>query len=66
MPDYDDKSKTLHLKQLNKLVMKKASKEEIILNVVYFSKYNAKNEIEQSLLKAAKELRLYLKNFMEI
>jgi len=62
LPDYDDKTKTLHLKQLNEQVMATASKEEIILNAGYFVKYKAKNEIERVLLKAAKELRLCLKH----
>jgi hypothetical protein len=66
MPNYDDKSKTLHLKQLNRLVMAKASREEINLNAKYFVKYNAKNEIERKLLKEAKELRLCLKHFHEL
>jgi hypothetical protein len=60
MPDYDDTTKTLHLNQLNRLVMAKASKEEIILNAEYFARYKAKNELERRLLKEAKELRLCL------
>lgn len=66
LPDYDDKTKTLHLKQLNRLVMAKASKEEINLNAEYFAKYNPKNQIERKLLKEAKELRLCLKHFNEL
>lgn len=66
MPDYDDKTKTLHLKQLNRLIMAKASKEEINLNAKYFAQYNAKNELERKLLKEAKELRLCLKRFNEL
>jgi hypothetical protein len=66
MPNYDDKTKTLHLKQLNRLVMAKASKEEINLNAEYFGKYHAKNELERKLLKEAKELRLCLKHFNEL
>jgi len=65
-PDYDDKTKTLHLKQLNRLVIVKVSKEEINLNAEYFAKYNSKNELERKLLKEAKELRLCLKHFNEI
>jgi hypothetical protein len=61
MPDYDNKIKTLHLKQLNKFIMKRINKNDIRLNTEYFTKYNAKNEIEQRILKGAKELRLYLK-----
>jgi len=66
MPNYDDKTKTLHLKQLNRLVMTKASKEEINLNAEYFTNYKTKNELERKLLKEAKELRLCLKYFNEI
>lgn len=66
MPDYDDKTKTLHLKQLNKQVISKASKNDIKSNTEYFAKYNAKNEIEKNLLKEAKELRLCLKYFDSI
>jgi len=61
MPDYDDKTKTLHLNQLNRTVMTKVGKDNINLNAEYFVKYNAKSEIEQKLLKGAKELRLSLK-----
>ena len=64
--DYDDKTKTLHLKQLNKLMMTKASKEDVNLNAEYFVKCTPKNEIERKLLKEAKELRLCLKYFNEI
>lgn len=66
MPNYDDKTKTLHLKQLNRLVIAKLSKEEINLNAEYFTKYNAKSELERKLLKEAKELRLCLTHFKEI
>jgi hypothetical protein len=66
MPDYDDKTKTLHLKQLKRLVITKASKQEITSNAEYFTKYIAKNELERKLLKEAKELRLCLKHFNEI
>ncbi len=66
LPDYDDKAKALRLKQLNRLVMAKARKEEINSNAGYFAKYNPKNEIERKLLKEAKELRLCLKHFNEL
>lgn len=61
MPNYEDKSKTLHLNYLNTAVVKKVDKEEINSNLQYFSKYNAKDELERKLLKGAKELRLCLK-----
>lgn len=63
MPDYDDKSKTLHLNHLNGLVMSKVGKDKISSNAQYFSKYNAKDALARKLLKGAKELRLCLKHF---
>jgi hypothetical protein len=66
MPEFDDKTKTLHLKNLNKLVMTKVSKEETKLNAEHFSRFNPKNDIEWKLLKEAKELRLCLKYFNTI
>jgi len=66
MPNYDDKTKTIHLKRLNKLIMARASREEIGLNAECFANYNPKNEIERKLLKGAKELRLCLKHFNEL
>jgi hypothetical protein len=66
MPDYDDKTRSLHLKQLNKLVTAKVSREEISLNTAYFDRYNAKNEVERKLLVEAIELRLCLKHYNEL
>lgn len=66
LPDFADKTKTLHLKRLNRLVIAEASKKEINLNTEYFDNYYPKNEIERKLLKKAKELRLILKHFNEI
>ncbi len=61
LPDYDDKTKTLHLNQLNKVVLSKISKNEIVLNNEHFLRFQTKSEIEKKLLKSAKELRLCLK-----
>jgi hypothetical protein len=66
LPDYDDKTKTLHLNKLNATVISKADKSEINLNNEYFAKFNAKDELERKLLKSAKELRLCLKHFNEL
>jgi hypothetical protein len=63
LPDYDDKTKTLHLNRLNEIILANIDKTEINLNNEFFSRFNAKNEIEKKLLKSAKELRLCLKNF---
>lgn len=66
LPDYDDKSKTLHLNHLNSLLMAKIEKDAIINNNQYFSKYNVKTELERKLLKGARELRICLMNFDKI
>jgi hypothetical protein len=66
LPDFDDKSKTLHLNRLNAQVMSSIRRNEINLNNEYFVKFNPKTEIEKLLLKSAKELRLCLKHFNEI
>lgn len=62
LPDYDDKSKTLHLNRMNELAMLKMNKIESSLNAQYFSKYIVEDELERKLLKGASELRLYLKH----
>jgi hypothetical protein len=66
MPEYDDKTKTLHLNRLNGLVMSIIGRDEIGSNAQYFSKYSAMSELEQKLLKRAKELRLCLKHFDQL
>ncbi|HWR32573.1 MAG TPA: hypothetical protein VN451_03565 [Chitinophagaceae bacterium] len=66
LPDYDDKTKTLHLNQLYVRVLSRVDKNEISLNNAYFVKFNAKNELKRKLLKSAKELRLCLKHFREL
>jgi hypothetical protein len=66
MPDYDDKSHTLHLNHLNRLIMSKLNKEEINSNAQYFSIFYAKHKLAKKLLKEAKELRLCLKYFDEL
>lgn len=66
MPDYDDKTKTLHIQQLNRSVMKNVSKTELNLNAEYFSKYKTDSGLEIKLLKEAKELRLCMKHFSEL
>jgi hypothetical protein len=63
MPNYDDKTRTLHLNVLNKSVVSKVDKMQITANIQYFAKYNATNKLERDLLKKAKELRLCISNF---
>jgi len=64
--DYDDKTKTLHLNQLNAKVLSQVAKEEISVNNEHFLKFKSSNELERKLLKSAKELRLCLKHFGDL
>lgn len=66
IPDYDDKTNTLHLNKLNTAILSKVDRNEINLNNEYFADLQAKNELERKLLKSAKELRLTLKHFDEL
>ncbi len=63
LPDYDDKTKTLHLSQLNATILSRVDKNKIYSNTEYFLRFSPKNELERELLKSAKELRMYLKYF---
>ncbi len=63
LPDYDDKTKTLHLNKLNAEVLSRIDKSVVSLNNQHFAKFNTKDEFERKLLKSAKELRLCLKYF---
>jgi hypothetical protein len=62
MPNYEDKSQTIHLSTLNTAIISRINSNEILLNNNIFSEFLANNEIERKLLKAAKELRLCLKH----
>jgi len=66
LPDYDDKTNTLHLNRLNAKVLSRVGKEEINVNNDYFFRFKASNELERKLLKSAKELRLCLKHFNDL
>lgn len=61
LPDYDDKTRTLHLNWLNAHVLPSIDKSIIDLNNEYFVKFNSQNDFERKLLKSSKELRLCLK-----
>jgi len=60
LPDYDDKTKTLDLKQLNVSIFPTISRSEITENHQFFTNLVPKNELEKKLLKYAEELRLCL------
>jgi len=66
MPDYDDKTKTLHLSQMSAQVLSKIDRNEIHINNEFFVNINVEDELEKKLLKRAKELRLCLKHFKNI
>lgn len=61
LPDYDDKTCTFHLNELNKKILPRIGKEEIAENNVLFNKFETSNELEKKLLKSAKELRIVFK-----
>jgi hypothetical protein len=61
MPDYEDKTRTLHINILNEDVLPNIDKGEIYFNTKYFSGFIAQSELERKMLKLAKELRLCLK-----
>lgn len=61
LPEYDDKTQTLHLNILNKLAFSIATKSDIELNNEYFSNIIANTKMEQMLLKSARELRLVMR-----
>jgi hypothetical protein len=66
LPDYDDKTLTLHLNELNKRVLSRIDKNEIEKNNEEFDKFDANDELERKLLKSAKELRLVLKHWDKV
>jgi len=65
-PDYDDKTRTLHLNKLNAQVLSSIGRREINLNNEYFLRFDPQDKLERRLLKSAKELRLCLMNFKEL
>ncbi len=61
LPNYDDKTRTIHLNKCNEQISLKVSSDEVALNNEYFSKFTADNKLERKLLKSARDLRLCLK-----
>lgn len=61
MPNYDDKSKTLHLNHLNRLALVNAKADDFKSNNDFFKEFSAATALERQLLKAGKDLRLSLK-----
>jgi hypothetical protein len=61
LPDYDDKSKTIHLNELSAEILQNVDKKYFEQNNLYFKKHKTENEVEKLILKAAKDLRICLK-----
>jgi len=66
LPNYDDKSKTLHLSVLNSQILSKLSSNVVKENSGLFSKFETNDKFSRKLLKEAKELRLCLKYFNKL
>ncbi|KIO76863.1 hypothetical protein TH53_12195 [Pedobacter lusitanus] len=66
LPNYDDKTKTLHLNRFNSKILSTASKSDLSLNNEYFLKFESEDGLKRKLLKSAKELRLFLKYFNDL
>ena len=66
LPEYDDKSLTLHLSELNRIILSQIDKTAMEENNGLFSKFEPKSNSERKLLKSAKELRLCLKHWDKI
>lgn len=66
LPDYDDKTHTLHLSELNKIILPKINKKEVEENNVLFDKFETKDSLDRKLIKSAKELRLSLKHWDKV
>ncbi|WP_026968455.1 hypothetical protein [Algoriphagus terrigena] len=60
--DYDDNSKTFHLRNLTDKHLKTLDKAEFENNHRHFKDFETKDKTEKMILKSAKDLRLCLKN----
>lgn len=61
LPDYDDKTRTIHLEELNKRFLATLDKEEFNNNDRHFEDIKTDDKIEKQILKSAKDLRLCFK-----
>jgi len=66
LPNYDDKTKTLHLSKINEIIHPLVKNEEVFSNNKHFKQFHAENEFDRKLLKSAKEIRLCLKHFDKV
>ena len=61
LPDYDDKTKTIHLSAMRTELLVKVENSMFEKNNQYFETIEVRNDFERIVLKAAKDLRLCLK-----
>ncbi|MCO4292017.1 hypothetical protein NF867_03965 [Solitalea sp. MAHUQ-68] len=61
LPDYDDKTRTIHLTELNKKFLTALDKKEFEDNDRQFADIVTEDKTEKQILKSAKDLRLCLK-----
>jgi hypothetical protein len=66
LPNYDDKTRTLHLSRLNSVVFPTVNKNDLSLNNECFLQFREAGGLKGKLLKSAKELRLCLKYSHEL
>jgi len=66
LPDYDDKTHTLHLSELNKAILPQIDKKEVEKNNALFDMFETKDSLERKLLKSAKELRFSLNHWDKV
>ena len=63
LPDYDDKTRTIHLNKLNKDILLKLDRNEFDENNIHFKNVETKDQTKRRILKSAKDLRLCLNHY---
>ncbi|MEQ9378586.1 MAG: hypothetical protein RIG68_25585 [Imperialibacter sp.] len=63
LPDYDDKSRTIHLNQMTTDILPTVDKPEFAANNRFFQDIKPADKTEELILKSAKELRLCLRYY---
>ena len=63
LPDYDDKSRTIHLNRMTTDILPTVDKPEFAANNRFFQDIQPADKTEELILKSAKELRLCLRYY---
>ena len=61
LPNFDDKTRTIHLSELTKSILTKIDNKDFVENNEFFQEIDVHGSTENLILKSAKELRLCLK-----